>query len=702
MKISIVTVVKDDAEYIEETISSVLSQSWGDIEYIVLDGDSKDGTREIIEKHQNNIDYFSSEPDGGVYHAMNKSLEHITGDFVCFMNSGDEFYDDDVVSKLVGHLDGVDLLFGDTIIIDGHDEIYKKASLGEKIYREMPICHQSLFVKSTYMKKTGFNQSYKVLADYDFVLKSFENNKIFFYLNSPISRYRLGGMSAKNIFQMDLEGVAILNNKLPMGANLLPSSPHFKRLEKYFLYHFSKRQNDQTFKVLFKLAIKALARKWIRKIKEIIHSASISAPKLCDQYDVVHFSTYNKNGGAGRAASRIVESLRNHSEIKCTLISSAVENNNLQGIQYKKSRLANMLGRLLNGRILNRYGIKELEANTPLSVGLKNCFNGIGRYFKNSKILHFHWVSGDFVSISSIESAIKKNKKIVITLHDMWFVTGLCHNPINCYRYESGCGECPALSSSSVDPSSELAAIKKKVFEEGDVTLVAPSNWMKNVAKNSYIGNNLKIECVPNPIDTKKFFCIPNNQLCSNGVSFYNPNKRRLLFGAHTNALYKGSNYVIDALMLLADSGALKGVEVVAYGRYDKFSFDSLKEKCIVHEVGFISDFETLRAVYSAVDYFVSGSIQESFGLVLTEAMSCETACIAFASSGALDIIDHEDNGLLADYESTISLANNMEKMFSMDDVTLQNMKNKARKKCIDFFDYSIVSEKYSEIYEKL
>lgn len=210
MKISIVTVVKDSVNHIKDTIESVLSQTYPDIEYVVLDGGSRDGTWDIVQEYAKKIDFSSRADDDGVYGAMNMALEIVTGDWVAFMNAGDEYVDSSVVEKIANAADMQnDLVYGDVLVSDGENERCIRADLDGKIFMETPFCHQSLFVKTDLMKKRKFNTFYKILADYDFILECYVSGRRFQYVAFPVSRYRLGGYSYKNRFLMYVEGVKI-------------------------------------------------------------------------------------------------------------------------------------------------------------------------------------------------------------------------------------------------------------------------------------------------------------------------------------------------------------------------------------------------------------------------------------------------------------------------------------------------------------
>ncbi len=207
MKISVVTICYNEADLIEDTIRSVVSQSYQHIEYIVIDGASTDGTVDIIKKYHDSITYWKSEPDKGIYDAMNKGLAASTGDYVIFMNAGDKFTDESVMERVVPMLDGSTIVSGlwrrcyqDGTVKDG-----KPMNL-QKMSTEMPICHQATFVSVPYHKMHTFDVSYKYSADYDFFYKAWRNKVKFKMIDIVIADFVVDqGASNSHVAESVLE-----------------------------------------------------------------------------------------------------------------------------------------------------------------------------------------------------------------------------------------------------------------------------------------------------------------------------------------------------------------------------------------------------------------------------------------------------------------------------------------------------------------
>lgn len=168
MKITIITISYNNVHFIEQTIKSVLSQSYNDIEYIIIDGGSTDGTKEIIQRYADKLKFWCSEPDNGIYDAMNKGIIHASGDWVNFMNSGDCFSSSIILSEfnLSKNSDKIKVVYGDVQMVYSDHSIMRKAYPLRTMSYRMPFCHQATFVRREILKKYMFDLQYRIGADY--------------------------------------------------------------------------------------------------------------------------------------------------------------------------------------------------------------------------------------------------------------------------------------------------------------------------------------------------------------------------------------------------------------------------------------------------------------------------------------------------------------------------------------------------------
>ena len=197
VKVTVVTVCYNSAKTIEQTIQSVLGQSYKNLEYIIIDGESTDGTIDIIKQYEDDIDYWVSEPDHGIYDAMNKGIKKATGDVIGFLNS-DDWYADGAISMIAKAFfqTDADVVYGRTLILGDDTQRLMPSFPLENLLYAMIFCHQSVFSKTSLMKKNPFNISWRIAADYAFLLEMYLQGKKFYGIDVVISHFRKGGLSS--------------------------------------------------------------------------------------------------------------------------------------------------------------------------------------------------------------------------------------------------------------------------------------------------------------------------------------------------------------------------------------------------------------------------------------------------------------------------------------------------------------------------
>jgi glycosyltransferase involved in cell wall biosynthesis len=200
--ISVVTVVFNAKDLIELTIQSVLSQTYKNIDYIIIDGGSKDGTVDIIKKYDNRINYWISESDSGIYDAMNKGISHAKGDYIYFLNAGDTIYSNTTMGDIFKDSYDADVYYGKTCLINIDGSIRKTTKIPEKLtwkkmWKGMLISHQSIVFKRSIIE--NYNQHYKYISDYDYIIKCLKRSKTIVNTNQIMSNYLLGGVSERKI-----------------------------------------------------------------------------------------------------------------------------------------------------------------------------------------------------------------------------------------------------------------------------------------------------------------------------------------------------------------------------------------------------------------------------------------------------------------------------------------------------------------------
>lgn len=198
-RVTVVTVTYNADTYLEATILSILSQNYPDVEFIIIDGGSTDKTLDIIKKYQSQISYWVSEPDNGIYDAMNKGIVKAKGEWINFMNVGDGFMDENSISNVMSAIPvGTELVYGNTQLVN---EKGKKAHtiIGKDVHtflwKGIGFNHNSLFCKTVLVKKHPFNTFYKIVADSEFIIWCFKQGKQFYHYNKVVNYFLLGGLS---------------------------------------------------------------------------------------------------------------------------------------------------------------------------------------------------------------------------------------------------------------------------------------------------------------------------------------------------------------------------------------------------------------------------------------------------------------------------------------------------------------------------
>ena len=212
-KISIVTVTYNCQDKIESTIKSIINQTYENIEYIIVDGKSSDRTCEIINLYKDKIKVFVSEPDKGIYDAMNKAATLASGEYINFMNAGDTLFNEYVIDDIFGKENG------DYDVIAGQSEVdfddFKTVSGNShpSIRRPMSFNHQAVFLKLELMTKYKFDLNYKYCADRDLFARLFKGKDIVYSIpDLKIARIEAIGFSSSNAFECGKEGLLVLKN----------------------------------------------------------------------------------------------------------------------------------------------------------------------------------------------------------------------------------------------------------------------------------------------------------------------------------------------------------------------------------------------------------------------------------------------------------------------------------------------------------
>ena len=210
MTVSIITVVLNDRAGFVKTAQSVVEQDYSRLQWIVIDGGSIDGTSAEIANYKNRISLWVSEPDRGLYDAMNKGLHMATGDWVIFMNAGDTFAGADAVSRVFANdLTGYGVVYGDVVAGYSTAQVLKKAGKPEELVKGMIFCHQAAFVRTSLAREQGFDLQYPLGADFNMMFGLFSAGCRFKQVNFPVAVIDVSGLSNRKMVQSAREHFVI-------------------------------------------------------------------------------------------------------------------------------------------------------------------------------------------------------------------------------------------------------------------------------------------------------------------------------------------------------------------------------------------------------------------------------------------------------------------------------------------------------------
>ena len=213
-KFSIITINYNNKEGLRKTIESVVGQSFRDFEYIIIDGGSTDGSIEVIKEYAGKVDYWVSEPDKGIYHAMNKGVLQAHGEYLNFMNSGDEFYNNGVLQEVAPSLDS-DIVVGK--IVHGTEVWgFHKEDITLMDLIRGTVLHQASFFRKELFDENRYDENYKIVSDWKFYIQTLIfNNVTFRNIRSIVCRFVPGGVSETSAGTRDLERRRVYKELFP-------------------------------------------------------------------------------------------------------------------------------------------------------------------------------------------------------------------------------------------------------------------------------------------------------------------------------------------------------------------------------------------------------------------------------------------------------------------------------------------------------
>lgn len=268
MRFSIITVCYNNKEGLEKTIKSVINQTYNDYEFIVIDGGSNDGTKELLEIYDNKIDFWCSEPDDGIFNAMNKGTKKAKGEYLLFLNSGDLFFNNYVLENISTHNCLSDIISGYSIEMGSNK--YLHPHMDDIVFQLLTnsISHQATFIKKDLLIKYPYDESFKTASDWKFWLEAIIiNNCSFEFINTKVSLQDMTGIttSQNNMVLQEGERTFIRDSLFPKKLCQSLINNHRKSNEETALnalYLKNKHKHIYTFTRRFVKLITLITKKY--------------------------------------------------------------------------------------------------------------------------------------------------------------------------------------------------------------------------------------------------------------------------------------------------------------------------------------------------------------------------------------------------------------------------------------------------------
>ena len=411
---------------------------------------------------------------------------------------------------------------------------------------------------------------------------------------------------------------------------------------------------------------------------------------------VLIVNTAERTGGAAIAANRLMCALnRNGVEARMLVRDRNTDSPAVVSIPQSWRLKAKFLWErgviwLTNG--LNKRNIFQVDianAGTDITTMPE---------FLESDVIHLHWVNQGFLSMGDLDRIFCSGKPVVITLHDQWYFTAICHYSADCGRYRSQCHSCPILTGGGlgVDLARRVFDRKRAIYQGKNVTFVGCSQWMADLARQSRLTKGHAVIDIPNAIDTGVFEPMDQRDVRKR----YNlpADSKLLLFGAQRiTDERKGFRYLKDACECLvsSDPEMAHRLGVVVLGGDAQSVREALPLP--VYTVGYMSNERQIAELYNTVDLYVTPSLQDNLPNTIVEAMSCGVPCVGFNVGGIPEMIHHQQDGYVARYRDSGDLARGI--IWCLDESRHAALRQKAREQAQATYGEKVVARRYQEVY---
>ena len=412
---------------------------------------------------------------------------------------------------------------------------------------------------------------------------------------------------------------------------------------------------------------------------------------------VVLINTSERIGGAAIAANRLMEALKRHG-VKAQMLVRDRQTQQLTVAAVRPSWLLPLKFLWERLVILLNNG---LRTGTMWLVDIGNTGVDVTQMpeFKQADVVHLHWVNQAFISLKGLQRILDSGKPVVVTMHDMWYFTGVCHYAGSCERYKSACTRCPLMGRFHVGGglAKRVFRRKQRMYARGPITFVGCSQWMADMAQQSALVRDHQIVSIPNAINTDSY--APEPRQAAREAFGLPADKRLVLFSSQRiTDERKGFRLLSEALRRIVQEQPemAKDLALVVVGGEAERVRNSVPLP--VFPINYVSKEAAMVQLYNAVDVFVTPSLQDNLPNTIVEALACGTPCVGFAVGGIPEMIDHQQNGYVAAYRDAADLARGI--LWTLDPSRQERLSKAARQKALETYSEEQVAAHYTRIYE--
>ncbi len=410
--------------------------------------------------------------------------------------------------------------------------------------------------------------------------------------------------------------------------------------------------------------------------------------------NVLIVNTSEKTGGAAIAANRLMEALNaNGMKAKMLVRDKQTDTLTVAGVPRSPWLKWKFVWERLTIFLHNHFSKKNLWLADIANMG-----TDITQLeeFKWADVIHLHWVNQGFLSMKNLEKIVQSGKRIVWTLHDQWPYTGICHYTDGCERYQEHCHHCPLLGGGGAkDLSYKVFEQKRELYQlVNHIKFVGCSQWITDLAKKSALIS--AATHIPNTINQAIFH--PTDKLAARDAHGLPHDKHLLLFSSlKVTDKRKGIDYLIEACRLLHEQHPEwdNKIGIVVVGKKTEAMQGMFPYP--LYPLEYISDERQMALLYTAVDAFITPSLQDNLPNTIVEAMSVGTPCVGFRVGGIPEMIHHRLDGFVAEPRNAQDLSDGI--LYVLDEKNHSSLATEAARYAAHTYNPNRITRLYEEVY---